>query len=140
MPNRWKNEPIRSTHPNAGIAALGNIKSKAEINSYKSANEFLGDQNQKIVAANVNVIRKDNGIAIRLYNTDIVTYYPDETFEADNGGFNTPTTSNRCTQFGPGCYFSHANKVLHAGGYPATKGKRFRVIQKTEHNCHIEPV
>jgi hypothetical protein len=52
-------------------------------------------------------------VATWLYETDIITYYPDGTFVADNGGFNTPTTSTRCNQFGPeGWCFFHHNKKL----------------------------
>lgn len=52
-------------------------------------------------------------IAVVLYETDVVRYYPDGTFSVDNCGFNTPTTSSRVNQFTPAGYgFFHERKKL----------------------------
>lgn len=52
-------------------------------------------------------------IAVILYDTAIIHYREHGHWTADNGGFNTPTTSRRAMQFGPrGVHFSHVNKVL----------------------------
>jgi hypothetical protein len=52
-------------------------------------------------------------MAIVLYDTEIVRYYPDGTFSVDNGGFNTPTTSSRITQFTPdGFHAWHKDKQI----------------------------
>ena len=131
----------RSTHPNAGIAANGFIKTigNAVVKSYDEALAFLGGEPARILASNV-LVKAGLGkvsskgqpdkpvcIHIRLYETNIITYYiPEEdreVFEADNGGFFTPTTSTRCTQFGPrGYLFGHTKKQLHANGKDTGKG------------------
>jgi hypothetical protein len=50
---------------------------------------------------------------IILYRTPIVRYYPDGTFSVDNGGFNTPTTSSRVSQFTPDWFTGqHERKKL----------------------------
>jgi hypothetical protein len=52
-------------------------------------------------------------IGIFLYSTEIISYYSDETFTVRNGGYNTPTTSRRVTQFTPDGYvFFHQDKHL----------------------------
>lgn len=107
------------TNEYAGIAANINIKAKAEIASYADAAEFLGDEDSRELASNVwveravGVSRDRAAIYVRLYKTRIVTYYSDETFSVRNGGYNTPTTSRRVTQFTPAGYiFFHHNKQL----------------------------
>ena len=106
----------RASHPNAGIPANTFIKAKAEIHSYEDAAAFLGDEVEREIGSNVRIVRtdlkgrrrQDASISVRLYATDIITYYPGGTFNADNGGYFTPTTSSRATQFGPeGWYFGH---------------------------------
>lgn len=127
---------MSATHAYAGITT-GYVKAKADIHSYDDAEAFLDGQQQKQLASNVIVRRlSPTSIAIRLYNTDILVYHSDGTFEADNGGYNTPTTSGRCNQFGPRNYhFSHAKKKLVAwnGEYHAT-GKGVRLRYKEANN------
>lgn len=79
------------------------------------------------------VLGSGNCIAIALYDTEIVRYYPNGTFSVDNGGFNTPTTSNRVTQFCPPGWFAfHERKQLCLHGpngeriYPATHDRRIK--------------
>jgi hypothetical protein len=107
---------IRATHQNAGIAASIKIKTveDAEIHSYFDCESFLQGSMERQIASNVMIVRcSDTAIAVRLYNTDIITYFADGTFTAQNGGFNTPTTSSRANQFGPmNVHFSHTKKVL----------------------------
>lgn len=106
---------MRATHLYAGVAGRWLSRTKGEIHSYRDCVKFLGDQDERKIGANVVVVRRGEAVAVRLYDTDIVTYYPDGTFEADNGGFRTPTTSNRLNQFGPrGWNFSHEKKQLIA--------------------------
>jgi hypothetical protein len=102
------------SHYYAGIAANNPVKAKAEVKSFEQAEAFLDGEEERKLASNVVVhLVEDDGIAVCLYNTDIITYYPDGTFIAKNGGFNTPTTSTRCNQFGPKnwCFF-HENGEL----------------------------
>jgi len=119
-----RSNPLTS-HENAGIAATRFVKVKAEIRSYSEAAAFLGEALERKVASNVMVVRKNKStIAIRLYDTDIIRYYADGRFSADNGGFNTPTTSTRCNQFGPLCwFFYHYKKELEASPFAYVEGK-----------------
>lgn len=126
----------RTTHLNAGIPANSYIKAKAEVKSYEDAATFLGNDREKKLASNTVVHRvAPDAIAVRLYETDIITYYADGTFTADNGGFNTPTTSTRCTQFGPrGWFFYHHKKKLggrgpHGNHWPLDSEKRLKVSE-----------
>lgn len=120
----------RANHPNAGIPARSFVKTvgKVEVHSYADAEKFLGNEESRIIASNVMVTRLDSRmIAIRLYDTDIIVYHKptktQEVFEADNGGFNTPTTATRCNQFGPiGYRFWHHHKKLRASGKETGRG------------------
>lgn len=110
---------MAATHDYAGIAANMHIKAKAEINSWEDADEFLGKtESTRQLASNVKVERDlEDTIHIVLYATRIVSYYPDGTFTVQNGGFNTPTTASRATQFSPeGYWFFHTNKKLNQEG------------------------
>lgn len=122
---------MAATHPNAGIAATCFLKTKgnAEVHSYQDAAAFLGGSSQRTIASNVTIVRRSpSSIAVRLYQTNIITYHADGTFEADNGGYATPTTSTRCNQFGPrGYYFCHGKYKLLANGKPTGPGVRFPV-------------
>lgn len=106
------------------MAAFGyhtrNIKTvcNADVRSYGEAEEFLGGSDARQIGENVKIVRlSPDSIAVRFYYTDIVTYFADGTFIADNGGKNTPSTSSRATQFGPrGWTFWHSRKKLVAYG------------------------
>ena len=117
-----------TTHQNAGIASW-RFKPKAKINSYHEAAIFLGRWAVADLGSNMKVCRRGpHAIAIRLYDTDIITYYSDDTFEANNGGWNTPTTSTRLNLFGPaGWHFGHHKKRLQGNGKPMEPGIRYKV-------------
>ena len=104
-----------TTHINAGIPAGRYVKADAEIHSYQDAVDFLAGAAEKQVARNVVVHRVNRDtIGIKVYNTTVIKYHNDDTFEVDNGGYNTLTTSTRVNQFGPkGWLFWHHQKVLH---------------------------
>ena len=110
------------THLYSGIASRGPIKARAEIHSFKDAERFLNGARVRTIAANTFIESvstcgvpdcKACRIDVVLYDTPILRYFRDG-FEADNGGFNTPTTSARLNQFGPeGFYFFHKDKKLY---------------------------
>lgn len=128
-----------TTHVNAGIAANAKIKTWQDRtfesfedcrDAYWSANgpehekarwrERFGIKDLRI-GSNVYLrpLQQDHlsGIpaayAIVLYSTEIVRYYADGTFSVCNGGYNTPTTSSRISQFTPpGFYVWHDRKKL----------------------------
>lgn len=72
-------------------------------------------------------------IDVILYDTPIVRYYQDGSFSVDNGGFNTPTTSTRISQFTPHGYHAyHANKKLCLAGSGI-------VVGDVNHNHRVIP-
>lgn len=115
-----------ATNPHSGIAA--NIDVKTHTEDYRSFSDLLRFLEEKEVferklASNVTVraakwtddLGDVDEIEIVLYYTPIVRYYADGTFSVDNGGFNTPTTSRRITQFTPRWFWAyHENKKLVA--------------------------
>lgn len=107
-------------HLYAGISATHYVKAKADIHSYADCINFLAGEMDKRLASNVRILLygPTGGpyeCRVRLYHTDILTYYPDGTFDFTNGGFATRTTSTRCNQFGPkGWFFSHSDFKLYA--------------------------
>lgn len=80
------------------------------FSDYKSADRFLNGKEQKRVSANsiLERVHVDNlsmpRIALRLYNTQIVTYYQDGGIEINTGGFNTSTTKR---------YINGAQNIAH---------------------------
>lgn len=123
---------MTASHDNAGIAASNYLKTVggAVIHSYADCVKFLDGQPLKQVASNVVIENHYEYISVVLYRTEIVRYYPDETFSVDNGGFNTLTTSTRVNQFTPdGYFFGHTNKKLLANGKPTGHNVRFPVVK-----------
>lgn len=107
--------------PNAGIAAW-RFKLAAEIHSYADARDFLRAKSfsgqYADLGANMAVVVSESRFgaeiyAVRLYETEIIRYYPDGTFSVDNGGFNTPTTMYRLNAVLPeGWTANHHKKQL----------------------------
>lgn len=125
-----------TTHDNAGIAAW-NFKLTHEVHSYEDATraltalyasagpEHIGTDRIKYVmhhrethygqkfGPHMWLVDLGSYIAVVLYDTQIVRYYPDGTFSVDNGGFNTPTTSERIGAVVPdGFWAYHKQKML----------------------------
>jgi len=75
----------------------------AHVRSYQEAADFLGDkQSRRICGNNTYVERRDNGIAIRLHQTDIVFYFGNgELIRLNTGGWHTQITKQRLEQFLP---------------------------------------
>lgn len=66
----------------------------------------------KKIANNTYAVRLEDGsIAIRLYETNIVTFYPTGDFKLSNGGFETATTFSRINEYIPQGY-----KVMRTKG------------------------
>lgn len=118
--------PRGASHIYAGISSRW-VKAKAEVKSFEEAEAFLGNLDERKIASNVSIVRRGrNTIAVRLYQTDIITYHRDGTFEGDNGGWGTPTTSGRCNQFGPrGWFFGHGKGKLF--GYHSPSQQSFKM-------------
>jgi hypothetical protein len=107
------------SHAYSGISANIHVKTvdDAVINCYEDAHQFLGGASWRKLASNVAVEQRlmAGYIAIVLYQTEIVRYYPDGTFSVDNGGYNTPTTRTRIMQFTPSWFWCYHDKKKLVG-------------------------
>lgn len=115
-----------ANHAYAGIAAFYLKRVKIVAGCYDDYLAFLLKHfSQKTldnypytniqIASNLHLCywKGTQAIGIRLYGTVILTYHPDNTFEAHDGGFKTPTTKSRISQFGPaGYHFYFSDYVL----------------------------
>lgn len=91
---------------------------------YYSARDLLKDQQSIKLDHNTTLERRgDDRIAVRLHQTDIVTFAPTFT-ELDSGGWHTRTTMDRMSQFGP-VRIDGRNPHWTAGGYVYFDGMRF---------------
>lgn len=119
-----------TTHPYAGIPATSPVKA-AKVNSYKEAATRLGKRDLVKIGPHLHLKRGAGYIAVVLYETDIVRYYPHGTFSVNNGGFNTLTTTTRLNQFGPeGWRFWHDKKQLWANDLPTGHDIHYRCKRK----------
>jgi len=94
--------------------------------SWEEANRILGDkdsikmpgQKKGYRLGNTYLERRsDGGIALRLYDTDIITYYPDH-FVLNTGGWNTMTTRSRMNEFIPvGTVWNHKGDLHYSPYY-----------------------
>ncbi len=72
--------------------------------NYETLSEKLTGRNRdsRKLGNNTYLIRKANGdIAVRLHNTDVVTYHPNHDITFDSGGYRTMTTKARINEFAP---------------------------------------
>jgi len=68
--------------------------------TYNQAIEKLGNREQKKIANNTYLVRRNNGaVAIRLHATDILTFTPDGLVTIRTGGWQTVTTKDRINQY-----------------------------------------
>lgn len=123
-----------TTHSNAGIASW-NFKlvepfQSGKPFSHRALYDFLYDR-EPLLARGIGphmTARRDTTdssaqIDIILYDTSIIRYYPDGTFSVDNGGFNTPTTTERLSAVTPeGFWAYHHRKRLGLMGPGTTHG------------------
>lgn len=63
--------------------------------SYHAALTRLGKRDERKVANNTWLVRRADGVAVRLWRTDVVTFREDGRIELYTGGWNTPTTRSR---------------------------------------------
>jgi hypothetical protein len=64
--------------------------------SYHAANTYLGQKQERPCANNTHLRRmKDGSIAMRLHQTDVVTWYDDGTIRLNTDGWTTVTTKAR---------------------------------------------
>lgn len=145
-------------HPYAGIAANTYVKTVddfapqsfddcASFANTHEVNRIQSDPNEWKIASNMRLRFHPGGspydvddkgeiphcFAIVLYDTEIVRYFMDDKFSVDNGGFTTPTSSRRISQFTPDGYnFYHHNKklVMNFGTEECTHERRFPNVMR----------
>jgi hypothetical protein len=141
-----------TTHSNAGIA-VWKFKLRAEIHSFEDCEKFLMDSAEYRELDCQPMPERDLGphmlviahggmferyYAVKLYDTEIIRYYPDGTFSVDNGGFNTLTTTARLSAVLPDGYAPayHRDKKLGVGGYAPD---RVTAHWPCDHSVRIDP-
>ena len=79
--------------------------------TYTSLNEKLTGRNtqSRKIGNNTYAVRKERAIAVKLHNTEIVTFHQDGAITFDSGGWRTSTTKARMNEFSPA-------RVLQARG------------------------
>lgn len=76
---------------------------------YKKAAEILNGRQKRKIDHNTYLEQIDEVFVIRLYNTDIIKIYPDNTQVLRTGGYRTVTTKNRLGDYS----FTRINQVKH---------------------------
>lgn len=70
--------------------------------TFEHAKSLLGENNKNKIANNTfAILQYDGSIAIRLYATDILTFYPDGSIAANANGHRTKTTKERINSLLP---------------------------------------
>lgn len=72
------------------------------MNSYADANAKLGSRSTRKLDYRTYLERRSNdSIAVRFWETDVVTYFADGTIALNSGGWRTPTTKSRINEYAP---------------------------------------
>ena len=76
---------------------------------YNYLSELLGERESKKLLNNTYLVRSGKKIAVRLHNTDVVTFTP-KTITLNSGGWLTVTTKDRMNKYLPSNVKVFANK------------------------------
>jgi hypothetical protein len=72
------------------------------MKTYQEAAQKLGNHKSRKLKNNTYLQRRnDNTIAVKLHETDVVTYYSNGKVKLDSGGWRTVTTKDRINQYSP---------------------------------------
>jgi len=85
------------------------------MNTYQEKDQLLqGRCYQSRKVGNNTYLQRigENAIALRLHNTDVVTYYADGSIVLDSGGWKTPTTKDRINMGLPGGWQVYQDKGI----------------------------
>lgn len=94
------------------------------LKDFYAARDLLGANQSHKLDYNTTLERRGaDCIAVRLHETDIVTFHPTFT-ELDSGGWTTKTTAERMNTYGP-VRIDRRNPGWMAGGYIYFDGMRF---------------
>jgi len=70
------------------------------MNKYQDFKDYLGNKADRPLCNNTRVqSRPDDSIAVKLHNTDVVTFHPDGRVVLDSGGWRTVTTKSRINEY-----------------------------------------
>ena len=78
-----------------------------QVNGFRQADAALQGRSsaRRKLANNTYLERRGDGsIAVKLYETDVVTYHPDESLVFNSGGWLTATTKDRMNEYGKSGY------------------------------------
>lgn len=95
--------------------------------NYENANQILQGRNKdsKKLANNTYLIRNNDSIAVKLHNTNVVTFYSDGRIILDSGTWRTNTTKDRINTYSGFRISQNSGKwTLHVNGnsYPFNDG------------------
>jgi hypothetical protein len=63
--------------------------------NHTDAERILAGHDERKIGNNTYLIRRADGIAVRLHSTDVVTFHSDNTITLNSGGYRTYTTKDR---------------------------------------------
>ncbi len=75
------------------------------MKTYQEALERLGSRESRKIGNNTYLQKRENGIAVKLHETDVVTYLPSGDTILNSGGWKTATTKDRINSYSP--------KIIH---------------------------
>lgn len=93
------------------------MTTKPRIKSYEDANAACVNRgvmvNRRKIDNNTYLERRSDGsIAVRLHDTDVVTYYPDGLIELRTDGWDTSTTQDRIDRYSPIRMYKRKGELL----------------------------
>lgn len=73
---------------------------KNRIQTWHEAMEFIGERDSRKIDNNTYLVRGyADTLAVRLHNTEVVTYFPDGRIMLNTGGYETTTTKRRMNSY-----------------------------------------
>jgi len=106
------------------------------MNSYKEAIEVLKNRTSKKLENNTYLIKDGENIAIKLHQTNVVTYKPNGDIVLNSGGWKTVTTKDRINKYSNARIFQKNNQwflgdFIFNDGVIISKGKVKNALKNT---------
>jgi len=95
------------------------------MKNYIEALNVLNGRDSRKIDNNTYLKKRDNGIAVMLHETDIITFLPDNTIIFNSGGWRTNTTKERMNSYSP-CQINQKNYVWYINGKVYNDGIKFK--------------
>jgi hypothetical protein len=95
--------------------------------TYQDALHKLGNRVSRVIDNNTTLHKcSDGAIAVRLYQTDVVTFWPDGEIKLDSGGYRTVATKERINEYAPAaCHITQCNGRWYLGNVGTNGGQHF---------------